>query len=134
MTSVDQPRFDIAAASRIALAITIAVGLTIAAYVLAQQPGPGNALSLSLIFGALFGFVLQRSRFCFFCNFRDWFDSGDPRGLLGLITALAVGLAGYTIIFGAWLPNPATGRLPPDAFIGPVSTVLVLAGIAFGAG
>ena len=95
---------------------------------------PGSALSLSLVFGALFGFVLQRSRFCFFCNFRDWFDARDPRGLLGILTALAVGFAGYTVVFGAWLPDPATGRLPPDAFIGPVSGVLVLAGLAFGAG
>jgi len=119
---------------RIAIACLIIAALAAAAFALAREPGPGQALSLSLIFGAVFGFVLQRSRFCFFCMFRDWFDEGDPRGLLGLLVALAVGIAGYTLVFGAWLPDPASGRLPPDAFIGPISGVLVLAGLAFGAG
>jgi uncharacterized membrane protein YedE/YeeE len=89
---------------------------------------------LSIVFGAIFGVVLQRSRFCFFCMFRDWYDKDDPRGLFGLLVALATGIAGYTLIFGAWLPDAATGRLPPDAFIGPVSVALVAAGFAFGAG
>ncbi len=97
--------------------------------------GQGQAaLSLSTIFGAAFGVVLQRSRFCFFCNFRDWFEGGDPRGLIGIVVALAVGILGYTVVFGAWLPDASTGRLPPDAFIGPVSVALVAAGLAFGAG
>jgi uncharacterized membrane protein YedE/YeeE len=94
----------------------------------------GEKLSLSLTFGALFGVVLQRSRFCFFCLWRDWLDHCDPRGLLGIIAALAVGIAGYTVLFGAWMPDPFGSRLPPDAHIGPVGPVLVLAGLAFGAG
>jgi hypothetical protein len=95
----------------------------------------GNAsLSLSVVLGAAFGIVLQRSRLCFFCNFRDWFDTGDPRGLWAILVALGVGVIGYAVVFGAWLPDPSTGRLPPDAFIGPVSPALVIAGLAFGAG
>jgi uncharacterized membrane protein YedE/YeeE len=91
-------------------------------------------LALSILLGAAFGVVLQRSRFCFFCNFRDWLDAGDPRGLWAILVALAVGAIGYAVVFGAWLPDPSTGRLPPDAFIGPVSPALAVAGIAFGAG
>jgi uncharacterized membrane protein YedE/YeeE len=116
------------------VAAAVALGLIAWALVLARQPGPGQTLSLSLTFGALFGFVLQRSRFCFLCIFRDFVDKRDARGLFGILVALAVGITGYTLIFGAWLPDPASGRLPPDAFIGPVSTVLVLAGLAFGVG
>lgn len=112
--------------------LTIMLALGAAAFVLHAQ---GHAaLSLSVVFGAVFGIVLQRSRFCFFCMFRDWYDERDPRGLLGLLVALAVGILGYTIVFGAWLPDATTGRLPPDAFIGPVSGALVAAGLAFGAG
>ncbi len=113
-------------------ALTIVLALGAAAFILHAQ---GHAaLSLSVIFGAVFGVVLQRSRFCFFCMFRDWYDDRDPRGLLGLLVALAVGILGYTVVFGAWLPDASTGRLPPDAFIGPVSGALVAAGLAFGAG
>lgn len=32
------------------------------------------------------------------------------------------------------MPDPTTGRLPPDAFIGPVAGTLVLGGLAFGVG
>ncbi len=96
----------------------------------AEQP----SLALSVLFGAAFGIVLQRARFCFFCNFRDWYDARDPRGLHGILVALGVGVVGYALVFGAWLPDSSSGRLPPDAFIGPVGPALVLAGLAFGAG
>jgi len=116
----------------IALAVLVLAALGASAFVL---HGQGHAAAaLSLVFGAVFGVVLQRSRFCFFCMFREWYDDGDPRGLFGLLVALATGIVGYTLIFGAWLPDATTGRLPPDAFIGPVSIALVAAGLAFGVG
>ncbi|MBS7811009.1 YeeE/YedE family protein [Roseococcus pinisoli] len=93
-----------------------------------------RALVFALVLGAGFGLVLQRSRFCFLCLLRDAVTGGDPRGLLGLLAALAVGTLGYAVVFGAWLPVPLRPGLPPDAHIGPVSWVLVLAGIAFGLG
>ncbi len=43
-------------------------------------------------------------------------------------------MAGYAVVFGAWLPDPSGTRLPPGAHIGPVGPVLALAGLAFGAG
>lgn len=117
-------------------AALFAAGVLVALFVIAYVVhGNGQArTALSLMFGAAFGIVLQRSRFCFFCMFREWFDEGDPRGLSGLLVALAVGVIGTCLVFGAWLPDPSTGRLPPDAFIGPVGPALVLAGLAFGAG
>ncbi|MGE3148880.1 MAG: YeeE/YedE family protein [Pseudorhodoplanes sp.] len=122
------------AALRVVLAGAILIALAAAAFLLHARGGEGPRLALSIVFGALFGIALQRARFCFFCMFREWFDDRDPRGLLALVLALAVGLAGYTLVFGAWLPDAGSGRLPPDAFIGPVSVVLVAAGFAFGAG
>ncbi len=113
-------------------AAAILLGLAGGAYALGLHGE--TRLAISVVFGAIFGVTLQRSRFCFFCMFRDWYDRRDPRGLYGLIVALAVGIAGYTVVFGAWLPDATTGRLPPDAFIGPVSIALVAAGLVFGAG
>lgn len=113
-------------------AFAVLASLAGIAYLLhgAGQP----SLALSVLFGAAFGIVLQRARFCFFCNFRDWYDARDPRGLHGILAALGVGVVGYALVFGAWLPDSSSGRLPPDAFIGPVGPALVLAGLVFGAG
>ena len=133
-TSGDRPASQVfpGIALRAGVSCLILLALAVCAFVL---HGQGQAaLSLSLVFGAIFGVVLQRARFCFFCMFRDWFDEGNANGLYGLAVALAVGLAGYTVVFGSWLPDASTGRLPPDAFIGPVSIALVLAGLSFGAG
>lgn len=94
----------------------------------------GRTASFSIVLGGLFGIVLQRSRFCFLCIFRDWILRRDASGLVGIAAALAVGTAGYAAVLGAWLPDPGVGRLPPDAHIGPVSWALVLAGLVFGLG
>lgn len=120
--------------ARFVVATAVILGLAAAIHAVGIHGEPATQLQLSLILGAGFGFVLQRSRFCFLCIWRDWLDRRDPRGLLGILTALAVGLAGYTLIYGAWLPDPSGSRLPPTAHIGPVGPALVLAGLAFGAG
>lgn len=99
-----------------------------------SSDGAGRTLGLSLALGTGFGIVLQRSRFCFFCHTRDFVEGGDPRGVLSILVALGVGVAGYTLVIGAWLPAPLPGRLPPDAHIGPVSPALAVAAFAFGLG
>ncbi|TVQ29845.1 MAG: YeeE/YedE family protein [Wenzhouxiangella sp.] len=94
----------------------------------------GRQASFLVLGGAAFGFVLQRSRFCFFCILREWMEEGEVRGVLGIITALAVGTLGYLVLFGAWVPDPGAGFLPPRAHIGPVSWVILLGGLTFGIG
>ncbi len=94
----------------------------------------GGGLSMLIVLGAAFGWVLQRSRFCFFCMIREWLEEGEVRGPLGILSALAAGTVGYLLIFGAWIPDPSAGHLPPRAHIGPASWVVVLGGLAFGAG
>lgn len=115
-------------------AILVLFALAIAAWLLATPSNEGRALSFSLLAGGLFGVLLQRSRFCFFCVSRDFIERRDPRGLLGILAALAVGTLGYHAAFGAFLPDPASGRLPPDAHIGPLSWVLALGAALFGLG
>lgn len=86
------------------------------------------------ICGGFFGIELQRTRFCFYCIFTDFFEHRDTRGILGLFTALLVGTLGYHAVFGAFLPEPSGQQLPPDAHIGAVSWVLPLGAFAFGLG
>ena len=107
--------------------------LLLAGQVLQTQSG-ASTLVFALATGAVLGLVLQRTRFCFYCHARDWFEDRNPRGLLAILLALAIGMVGYTVVLGSWMPVPAPGQLPPDMHIGPVSWVLVLAGLSFGAG
>ena len=109
------------------------LGLAAAASAFSQDAA-SSRLGLALAFGGIFGIVLQRSRFCFLCHTRDLVEQGDPRGVLSILVALAVGIAGYALIMSQWLPIPAPDRLPPTAHIGPVSPVLGAAAFVFGLG
>jgi uncharacterized membrane protein YedE/YeeE len=118
----------------VGLALLILLGLLAGAHLLFASADYGARASFSLLTGAALGIVFQRGRFCFFCILRDFIERRDSTGLFAIIAALAVGGLGYAIVFGAFLPNSFSGRLPPDAHVGPVSWVLVAAGVAFGVG
>jgi uncharacterized membrane protein YedE/YeeE len=119
---------------RLIAAALVAAAIALFACVLAQTPGAGGRQAFGLLAGAAFGVALQRGRFCFLCNLRDLWRDGDPRGSLAILVALAAGAVGYAAVFGAWLPNPFGGRLPPTAHIGPVGPALALAAFVFGVG
>ncbi len=99
-----------------------------------QGQGGGRDLAFSLLAGTAFGIVLQRGRFCFLCNFRDFLERREPRGLIAIIVALAAGVVLYHAVMMAWVPVPQPGRLPPNAHIGPVGPVLAVAAFVFGLG
>lgn len=80
------------------------------------------------------GLLLERGRFCFFCIFRDGIEDKNTTPLLSILVAIATGAIGYAVIFGQFLPDTTTGRLPPAAHIGPISWVLALAALVFGLG
>ncbi len=126
--------FTRAEAVRTVIALAVLIGLGAAAYALHHTPGRGAQTSFSLLTGAALGIVFERGRFCFFCIFRDLIEHKNSAGLFSVLSALTVGSVGYVILFGLFLPNAGTGRLPPNAHIGPVSPALALAGLAFGLG
>lgn len=119
--------------SRAVAPVALLAAIALSAWFLHVQPG-GRDLSFSLLAGAAFGIVLQRGRFCFLCNFRDFIERREPRGLIAIIVALAAGVALYHAVMMAWAPVPQPGRLPPNAHIGPVGPVLAVAAFAFGLG
>ena len=121
-------------AQRYVFAAALLAAVFVAAWQLAALPDGGRTLSLSLLLGAAFGIVLQRSRFCFYCIARDAIERRDPRGAYAVLIALAVGTLGYHAVFGAFLPVPGPERLPPGAHIGPVSLALVAGAFVFGIG
>lgn len=114
-------------------AASVLAGAWMLSRVLGSVP-EGDGLPLSLWLGVSFGVLLQRSRFCFYCVSRDFIETRDAGGLLGVVAALAVGTLGYHAVFGAFLPEPAAPRLPPGAHIGPVSWVVAVGAFTFGLG
>ena len=115
----------------IGIAISIFISIGLAAGALSADSGK---ISKSLVLGALFGIVLQRSRFCFLCHTRDFFLHRDVRGIAAILLSLGIGTLGYHVLLTAWLPDPFSGRLPPDAHIGPAGPLLAFAAFAFGVG
>lgn len=116
------------------MALLVLAALLVGAYLLQVTSGRGSPAALSLLVGAALGVTFERGRFCFFCIFRDFIEYRNAGPLYAILAALAVGGIGYAIIFGAFLPVPSSGRLAPDAHIGPVSPALVVAGLVFGLG
>ena len=132
MTFAFSPR-QVAAAAALVLALLLTLSVD-----RLSELSDARTLLFALGIGLVLGVVLQRSRFCFFCHARDYFDPGpggaDPRGLLSILLALAVGAIGMHLVYAGWLPVPTPERLPADAHIGPVSWALALAGVSFGLG
>lgn len=118
---------------RIAVPVALLAAIALWAWHLHGQQG-GRDLSFSLLAGAAFGIALQRGRFCFLCNVRDFLDRREPRGLIAILVALAAGVVFYHAVMMAWVPVPQPGRLPPNAHIGPVGPVLAVAAFVFGIG
>lgn len=84
--------------------------------------------------GLAFGFVLQRSRFCFTAAFRDLFLLGQGRTMRAIILGLGVATLGFAMIMATIVPNPGTGVLPSDAHILPLGIATVVGGLLFGFG
>ncbi|MCD4665460.1 MAG: YeeE/YedE family protein, partial [Bacteroidales bacterium] len=73
--------------------------VTVAVLILAYFYSADNGtMAWFIIFGALFGLISQRSRFCIVKAFRDPFMSGESDGSVGVMAGLLVGLLGFTAI------------------------------------
>jgi uncharacterized membrane protein YedE/YeeE len=128
---------DAAAARRWALPRQTAAGVLVTAGVI------GFALVLARVdpivaplwlLGAVAGFALQRSRFCFASAFRDFFLFGQSRIMRGILVGLAVATVGFAIVMFTEVPFPAFGALPSEAHVLPVGISTVVGGLAFGLG
>ena len=96
------------------------------------KPGTPR-LALFWVFGLLFGFIVQRSRFCFVSAISNFFLFKDGRLLKGILGGLFIATIGFAVIMYRQVPDPASG-IPATAYVSPFGWHLVLAGIIFGLG
>ena len=118
---------------RTAISFGVIATLLFIAFILSSNTSNSTA-PISLLIGISLGLLLERGRFCFFCIFRDGIEDKNTTPLLSVLVAIATGSVGYSLIFGQFLPDTSTDRLPPAAHIGPVSWVLALSAFTFGIG
>jgi len=84
-----------------------------------------SMLGVFLLFGLVFGFILQRSGFCFTASFRDTISSGDGRLARGVIVAIGVAMLGFSILLVTGIRDP---------FLLPVGWHTLVGGFMFGLG
>ena len=91
-----------------------------------------GSLAMFWIFGSCFGFVLQKSRFCFTASFRDIWITGSTSLTKAVLIALAVTTIGFTAIkYGAF----ANGLpIPGMSYVVPVGISTMIGGTMFGTG
>ncbi|MEW6048093.1 MAG: YeeE/YedE family protein [Bacillota bacterium] len=130
MTTAVQPARRVLPASAIAGTAVAAGALGIGLY----TAGMNREFPLFWAFGLAFGFILQRSRFCFASAFRDLFLFGSSRTLKAILAGMAVASAGFTLLQSKMVTMPGLGMLPPEAHVFPLGLHLVVGGVAFGVG
>ena len=118
---------------RTVISFGVIIALLLTAFILSSNTSNSTA-PISLLIGISLGLLLERGRFCFFCIFRDGIEDRNTTPSLSVLVAIATGSVGYALIFGQFLPDTTTDRLPPVAHIGPVSWVLALSAFTFGIG
>ncbi len=91
-------------------------------------------LAVFWAFGLAFGFVMQRSRFCFVTGFSNFYLFRDGRMLKSILAGLAVATVGFTIVMYGMVPDSSTGAIPVNAYASPFGWHLALAGLIFGVG
>jgi uncharacterized membrane protein YedE/YeeE len=87
--------------------------------------GGHTNVAVYLLFGLMFGIVLQRSGFCMTASFRDLFTTGTGRLARGAITAILVAMIGFAVLYGAGVRQP---------FVLPVGWHTLVGGFIFGFG
>lgn len=110
------------------------LSLLVATAVVFLAAAVSSEMAIFWTFGLAFGFVLQRSRFCFASAFRDIFLLRHGRSMRGVLIGLTVATVGFAVLMSRQVPNPSLGFLPPNANVLPIGWHLVVGGLLFGVG
>ena len=109
----------------IVLAVMIAAGILLSIF---KSPTVG----MFLMFGGCFGFVLQKSRFCFTASLRDPCITGSTSLTKAVLIAFALTSIGFTAIKYSAFASGQT--IPGMSYVQPVSLATVVGGVMFGIG
>jgi uncharacterized membrane protein YedE/YeeE len=103
----------------------VAVGILLALFRSTQ-------VAMFWVFGTCFGFILQKSRFCFTASLRDPCITGSTSITKAVLIAFALTSIGFTAIkYNAF----ASGQtIPGMSYVMPVSLATVVGGVLFGIG
>ena len=82
--------------------------------------------------GTIFGFVLQRSRFCFTASMRDPYLTGSTTVTRAVLIALAITSIGFTAIKYGYFANGLP--IPGQSYIAPISVATGVGAFMFGIG
>lgn len=93
-----------------------------------------SRLAFFLAFGLAYGFVLQRSNFCFVSGFSNLYLFRDTRTIIAVLSGMFVATIGFTLVMYQLVPHPETGDIPLNAHAAPFGWYLVVAGLLFGVG
>src|SRR5256712_4216638 len=115
------------AAGRQPWAGALVLGLVLAALFLYARAGYGTQV-IFLLFGAAFGVIFQRSRFCLVRAFREPFMTGDAEHTRAAALALVVSTLGFAILKYADLKDKSEWVFPA-VWLGSLA-----GGLAFGIG
>ena len=91
-----------------------------------------SSLAFFWITGNAFGFILQKSRFCFTASMRDPLLTGSTSVTRAVMVALAITTLGFTAIkYGAHINGLP---IPGQGYIVPISFATIFGGVIFGIG
>ncbi|NTW72520.1 MAG: YeeE/YedE family protein [Eubacteriaceae bacterium] len=89
-------------------------------------------LAFYWISGIGFGFILQKSRFCFTASFRDPYLTGSTALTKAVLVALAITTIGFTAIKYISFLNGQV--IPGEEYISPIGLSTAIGGLLFGVG
>ncbi|HPF87436.1 MAG TPA: YeeE/YedE thiosulfate transporter family protein [Candidatus Limiplasma sp.] len=91
-----------------------------------------TTVGLFWVFGCTFGFILQKSRFCFTASLRDPCITGSTSITKAVLIAFALTSIGFTAI--KYSAFAAGETIPGMSYVRPISLATVVGGIMFGIG
>ncbi len=92
----------------------------------------GNNVALFWLLGSTFGFILQRSRFCFTASMRDPYLTGSTSLTKAVLTAFALTTIGFAAIkYGAFVKGLP---IPGQSYVVPISLATAVGAFMFGIG